>query len=176
MEEDNNLSVRKKIYNLISDKPGINISKISKILCLKTSHTIYHLNYLSKLDLVSIEKEKGYTRCFVKGEISSRDKVVLSVLRRKYPLKIVLFLLENPYSKHSDIFEHFNIAKSTLTYHLKKLLTKDIISFEVVDKKVVYFVYNNNEIIALLIKYKPSKIVTNVEKTWADFSVRYKKK
>ena len=174
MKESAELETQKQIYNLISKEPGLNLSKISELLNINIPLTIYHLRHLEKHDLITIIREEGYTRCYIKGKVGVKDKKILSILRQKIPLRIVLFLLKNPYSQHKEILKKFDVAKSTLSYHLKKLVDHGIIAIQLVDEEQGYAVINEEEIIRFLIKYKPSRVALGLRDTWADFTVRKK--
>ena len=89
-------------------------------------------------------------------------------------MKIVLFLLKNPHSKHREILEHFDIAKSTLSYHLKKLVKNGIISDVSINEGQGFTVIDEEKIVRFLIKYKPSRVALGLKDTWIDFTVRKK--
>lgn len=172
MKNVTELELRKQIFLIISKNPGLNISNIAEILNITTAHTIYHLGYLQKHNLISINKDEGFTRCYVKGEVGREDKKKLSILRKELPLKIVLFIIEKPGSKHKDLIKNFDIAKSTLSYHLKNLMKKGIITIDVINNEAGYVVVDEKEIVSLLIKYKPSKIASGFNETWVNFTAR----
>jgi len=172
MKEAADIETRKQIFNLIKENPGLNVTKIAELLKIETSLTIYHLRYLLRHDLISIEKEKGYTRCYTKGEIGIEDKKILSILRQEIPLKIVIFLLKNPYSKHKEILKNLDIAPSTLSYHLKKLIKKGIVSLQLINESEGYIVINEKRIIGFIIKYQPSRVALGLKDTWKDFTIR----
>lgn len=176
MKEAAELETQKKIYMLISKEPGLNLTKISELLNINVPLTIYHLRYLEKHELITVIKEKGYTRCYAKGQVGIRDKKILSLLRQEIPLKIVLFLLKHHHAKHKEILEQFNIAKSTLSYHLKKLLSCGVLQVISVENEQWYAVVHEKEILSCLIKYKPSRIAFGLNDTWADFTVHKKQK
>ena len=150
---------RREIYNFILENPGVNISKISKLLKMSIPLIIYHIRYLQKHDFVSIKKLKGYTRVYLKDDLGSKDREKLAVLRQETPLKIVNFLLINNCSKHNEILKEFNIAASTLSYHLEKLLKNGIITLNTVRNKVGYSIKNKKDIRRLIKKYKPLRIL-----------------
>jgi predicted transcriptional regulator len=175
MNETENLETQKKIYILISKQPGLHLNQIARLLKINRPLAIYHLRYLEKHGLITIVKEKGFTRFYIRGKIGIEDKRKLSILRQEIPLKIVLFLLENPLSKHKEILEKFDVAKSTLSYHLKKLVNHGIINTQVDGEEKGYAIVSEKEIVRFLIKYKPSRIALGLRDTWSDFSI-YKKK
>jgi predicted transcriptional regulator len=175
MKEPAELEIQKQIYLLIEREPGLHLTKIADLLDITTPLLLYHVRYMEKHELITLEQEKGFTRCYIKGTIGSEDRKRLSLLRQHMPLKIVLFLLQNPLSKHKDILEKFNISKSTLSYHLKKLVDQKIITIQRIDEEEGYRVIDEDEIIRWLIKYKPSRIAMGVNDTWSGFTVLKKK-
>lgn len=176
MRESSEFETQKLIFSLIEKEPGLHLNKIAQVLNIERTLVIYHIHYLEKHNLVSIEKKEGYSRCYPRGAVGTEDKKRLSILRQEIPLKIVLFLLAHPYSKHKEILESLDIAKSTLSYHLDKLIKQGIISIQATDNRQGYCVPDKEDIAQFLIKYKPSRIVLGVKDTWADLSIYSKQK
>jgi len=182
MAEILKLETRKKIYKIIQENPGVNLTKISEILSpgvnlTKISEILslspqlvdYHLKYLEHHELISIEVEKGYKRCYIIGQIGAEDKQFLSVLRQETPLKIVQFLLKNPNSKYSDIFKNINISSPLFSYHLKKLIKNGIVEISESNGNKNYVLINEKKIMKFLIRYKQTSIAKRVKDTWEDF-------
>ena len=163
------LETRKKIYDIISKNPGVHALRIAEILQLSAQLVDYHLYYMQRDNLIVYEKESGYKRCYIKGEIGTEDKKMLSLLRQDIPLSIVFFLLKNPYSRHKDIFKSLNLSSARLSYHLKKLVKNGIVTESSSGEKNGYIVKDNKEIIRFLIRYKPTSITKKVKDTWEDF-------
>ena len=165
------LETRRKIYDLIIQNPGIHLSKISQILKMRTSLVEYHLIFLEKHDIINSDKETGYKRYYIKGKIGVKDKKYLFILRQKTVLKIILFLLKNDVSPHKIILENVDVSASTLSYHLNKLLKKDIVELNRYGKDKGYYIRNKDELISILIQYKPYKILDGFEDIWTDLKV-----
>jgi predicted transcriptional regulator len=172
MIETADLEIRRKIFNLLSKNPGLNLSTIAEMLDVSIPLAVYHLRYLDKQGLIVSVKEAGYKRYYIKGQMDVKSKKTLSLLRQEIPLRIVLFLLKHPYSHHKEIIKNFDIAPSTLSYHLKKLTNNEIIVEYRHGDKRGYVVVNEKEIIGLIIRYKPSKVLKRFKDAWADFSVK----
>jgi predicted transcriptional regulator len=170
MSDSQELDRRRIIYDCIAQHPGVNLSKIAELLQLSTQLVDYHLLYLEKHELITIEKEGGYKRCYAKGKIGLKDKRILSVLRQEIPLKIVMFLLKNPYSRHRDILRYLQTSSARFSYHLRKLVRNGIITESTRGKKTGYIISNKKEVIEFLIVYRPSNILTSVRETWEDFA------
>jgi predicted transcriptional regulator len=170
MKELSEIQLRRRIYILIQKNPGLHASKIAEILDVKGQLADYHLLYLERDGLVNAVKEEGYCRYYITGEISREDRQKLGILRQEIPIKIVLLLLKCRYLTHNELHDYFDIAASTLSYHLKKLVKNNIVTSEIVNKEKKYKLINEKEIENLLIKYKPYSWIDNFEDAWSDFN------
>lgn len=165
------LETRRKIHNLISKTPGLHLSKIAEILKMRISLVEYHLIYLEKNQIVNPIKESGYVRYYIKGKVGIEDKKILSILRQEIPLKIVLYILKREILQHKEILQYLNIAPSTLSYHLKKLLKYKIITVETYGEDKGYCINNKKMIVGVLVQYKPFDLFESFRDIWIDFTV-----
>ena len=117
MDEILELEIRKKIYQLITKQPGINLSSLAEHNNIRIPLARYHLLYLEKNNVITAKKEEGFQRYYIKGSISIQDKQYFSLFRQKTLLKIVLYLLIQPYARHRDLKNHLNISRSILPVH-----------------------------------------------------------
>jgi predicted transcriptional regulator len=171
MQDVLDLETRRKIYDIISKNPGLHLSKIADLLSMRISHVEYHVNFLEKHEIITIEKSTGYKRFYIKGTIGVQDKRYLSILRQKTILHIVLFLLKNDTVQHKDILENVAVSPSTLSYHLKKLVKHNIIDVQRYGENKGYELKNRQEIIAWLIQYKPFDLYEGFVDVWTDLSI-----
>ena len=171
MQDVLELETRRKIYDLISQNPGVHLSKISQMLNMRTSLVEYHLLFLKKHEIISSDKETGYKRYYIKGQIGIKDKKYLFILRQKTVLEIILYLLKNDVSLHKVILENVKVSPSTLSYHLNKLIKNDIIELNRYGENKGYRLKNRAEIVSILIQYKPYKILDGFEDIWNDLTI-----
>jgi len=171
MEDVLELEARRKIYDILTKNPGLHLSKIADLLQMRVSHVEYHLNFLEKHDIITVEKLTGYKRFYIKGTIGVQDKRYLSVLRQKTLLHIVLFLLKNDTVQHKDILENIAVSASTLSYHLNKLVKHNIVEVQRYGENKGYQLKNREEIIAWLIQYKPFDLYEEFTNVWSDLSI-----
>jgi len=164
------LDTRKKIYQLIEQNPGLNLSTIAEMLSLDFQLVDYHTRYFEKQDLITIVKESGFKRYYVKGSIGVMEQKLFDILRQDIPLKIVLFLLKNPSAKYQEILAAFDISKSTLSYHLKKLVKNKIVTVQPQGDEWAYVLVNEKDLIRFLLKYRPSDVLKRFKDAWDDFS------
>jgi len=122
MKELPELEIRRQIYGHIKKNPGIHAREVAQQISISGQLADYHLLYMERQDLIIGIKEEGYRRYYIKDAMGIKDRRRIGILRQDIPLKIVIYLLKKPYSKHREILENFSISKSTLTYHLKKLV------------------------------------------------------
>lgn len=168
MKEVLDLEIRRQIYSLIVKNPGIHAREIAQMLSVSGQLTDYHLLCMERQDLITAVKEEGYRRYYCKGKLGIKERRRIAILRQEIPLKIVLHLLKHPNLKHREVLEYFDISKSTLSYHLKKLVKHEIISEHIIGRAKEYKVINEKEIMELLIRYKPYSRKEALKDAWVD--------
>ncbi|MBS3781932.1 MAG: helix-turn-helix domain-containing protein [Candidatus Thermoplasmatota archaeon] len=150
---------RKKIYELIEEFPGLHMREIKRRTDMSMNLVRYHLSQLKRYKVVEEVEEGEYKRYYPKkGEkrVDLEDKRYLALLREEIPLAVVVYLLsEGEPVSHGDIKEELDIAASTLSYHLKKMRKKGLLTRE----GRQYWLTNPEEISNLLVKYEPPKDV-----------------
>jgi predicted transcriptional regulator len=173
------LSVRRRIYTFILNSPGLHERELSRKLAIPLSTLNYHLNYLKKRDLISSNADGLYSRYYIVGNIGFEDKQILSVLRQKIPRKIIIFLLTHREVNHRDICNHVGVAPSTASFHLKKLVTLNIIDRNQSGRETSYCIRKPQHVSDLLITYKKSFLDDAVDRfvdTWLELHPRHLKK
>ena len=166
MKEVLHLEIRKQIYSILEKNPGINLSTMSEHLNISVQLADYHLSYLEKHGIITIDKKGGYKRYYIKGKIGIEDKKMLSLLHMDIPLSIVVFLLNHPSSKPKMIREELKISPALLTYYLKKLAKHQIIGQRLPTEKNHFSVLEPDKIIGLLIQYKKNVLLERFSDTW----------
>ena len=172
MTEYLDLEIRRKIHELLEKNPGLHLSKIAEMLSLRISHVEYHLLYMEKNELITTTKEKGYTRYYLSGiEIGTKEKKILAILRQEVPLRIVLLIIKKKKAKHGELLTEVDVAASTLSYHLKKMVNKELLTITINKGEKEYSVNNEKEIIQIIIKYKPYMVLESFKDTWLNLGV-----
>jgi predicted transcriptional regulator len=173
MEEDlsENLAIRKKLLEIIKNKPGIHFRKIQREADVAMGELEYHLQVLEKLDLVSKTTSKGYTRYYPAYELGTDDKRIMGHLRQEKLREIVLFVLSKEKPTHKDISRQFSLFKSTTSFYMDKLIDAGIVSKRKEGRNVIYEVKEPQKILRLILIYKKGfgeEIVKRVEDLWAN--------
>jgi len=167
ISENHVVETRRKIYELIMKNPGLHQTKIAQMLGMKKSHAEYHLNYLERNNAIQTTVEPGFKRYYVEDvNLGVDEKEILAFLRFDIPKKILLFLLRNPSAQHKEILEKMDIAPSTLSYHLTKLVKKGILSVVRYGEEKGYRIQNKRQVLKLLVSYEFEGVVDSFKDIW----------
>lgn len=109
---------------------------------------------MARKGLVTVTKQEGFSRYFPGGEIGADKQRMLSCLRQEIPRGIILYLLRNPGATHGELLENFTISGGTLSYHIKKLVSKGVLILDKKGRKSHLSVSNPERIADLLIVYR----------------------
>ncbi len=146
------LKNRKIIYSYISKYPGIHLNELLRNLSISSGTIRYHLKYLIKNGLISEENKDGYTRFYKMDEIGIKNKKILSIIRKKTPRDIILFILFKTAASQIEISKELEKNPSCITYHLKILKEKGIIRTTKVNNNLISTSYRYS-------KYLKRKII-----------------
>ena len=150
------LESRKNIYEIVIKHAGCHFREIERKSHLPYSTLKYHLNFLTKHELIFQQKENNKINYFPK-DFQTKNLKLLSLLRQKSTRKIILFITFNDKCYHSDIARYLSLSQSTISWHLLKLINSNIIKADRENHKIKYsLAVNLEEIIKLLIVYKES--------------------
>ncbi len=170
IEQMFDIDARRNIYSFIKKNPGLHFREVSRELDIPASTLKYHLNYLIKKKILLKQKDNGYLRYYSSDKVSNGDKKLLSILRETVPRNIVLYLFLYSDSSNKEIMDfaekwknhptkigyHLNKHRTTISFHIKKLLEENILESFTVKNEVRYRLKNPEDIIDLIIKYKKS--------------------
>ena len=165
------LETRRRIYEVIEQHPGVNLSSIAQLLKMNVPLVDYHTRYFEKHGLVSVVKEGGFKRYYVKGAVGVLHQRLFAVLRQEMPLRIVLFLLKNPGARYPEICGCLSVSKSTVSYHMKKLIKCGVVAVSVEGEGWVYSVSDEKLVVGFLVQYKPSRVLRQFSETWEEFGL-----
>lgn len=123
-----NLEMRRRLFSLIQQYPGLHVREAARQLETSLALVEYHLEILGRHQLVEMVADGNQRRLFATNAVSAVDREALAVMRDRYRLSIVLWLLdmEGPAS-HKGLAASLGFPKSTLSFHLRKLEAKGIV-------------------------------------------------
>ncbi|MEM0492708.1 MAG: winged helix-turn-helix transcriptional regulator [Candidatus Thermoplasmatota archaeon] len=106
--------VLQRLYVLISNRPGLNLSEIAEIIGLSVSEVEQYLQILERQGVLVISYDEGYPKYFIDDkQMTPRDKRTLEVRRRIYDL-----LIKNPGLYLSRIAELLDMSIPLTDYYL----------------------------------------------------------
>jgi len=148
------LENRKRIYECIRQSPGLHFREIQRRTDLPIGVLEYHLNYLVQKGLLTLEKQENFSRYYPGGQLGADKQRILSALRQEIPRGIILYLLRSPGATHGELLSNFTISGGTLSYHVKKLTSKGVVSVEKVGRESRLTVIDPDKVADLLIIYR----------------------
>ena len=158
------LNSRKKIYDLVKMHPGCHFRDLERKSKIPPTSLKYHLNFLNRYGLITEVNDGKKIRYFIKG-FDSQNKVLLGYLRQESIRRILLFLVSNEQNDRGSIADFVKLSPSAVSWHLKKLESRNIIKPIKDGKNTKYnLLIDKKEIISLLINYKESFLDSLVNK------------
>jgi len=156
---------RRKVYRTVLKYAGSHFREIERKCGLPTGTVKYHLDYLTKHNIIKQEKADGHVRYFPK-ELSGEEKQLLSFLRPENSRKILIFLISESDASHKEITSFVDLSSSTVSWYLGRLIRGGVINMGEKNKRTVYFLRVKTEMIMrLLIIYKESFLDSLVDRT-----------
>lgn len=171
MDDPLQLENRKRIYECVRGNPGLHFREIQRRTGMPIGVLDYHLNYLVQKSLVTVTKQDGFSRYYPGGQIGADKMRLLSCLRQEIPRGIILYLLRNPGSTHGQLLQNFAISGGTLSYHIKKLVSKGAVKLEKKGRESLLAVIDPDLVADILIIYRR----TFLDKLVDDFVAAYVK-
>lgn len=172
LNKDNLLKLKNRriIYNTIEKHPGLHIRELSEKTKIPFNTLRYHLNYLVKKEIIECKHHNHFQRYYLYNRVGRKDKALINLFRQEIPRKIILLLSiceknlgysmkeikkltcvwKSPYDKIFQIKKH----RSTLGFHVNKLVDLDIIECKRTGKKFTYKIKDSEYIWNFLIIYQ----------------------
>ena len=129
------LESRKRIYECVRNSPGVHFREVQRRTNMPIGVLEYHLNYLVDRNLLTVDKQESFSRYYPSGQVSADKQRILSALRQEIPRGVMLFLMSHPGATHGEVLANFSISGGTLSYHVKKLVTKGVVKLDRVGRE-----------------------------------------
>ena len=151
-----NLGYQRKIYHFILNNPGVHLRRMSRDLDINIGTLRYHLRYLEKKRIITSKIDNNLKTYYIAGKLGVKDKVISSLLQQKRFRDIILSIILSPGTTPNKISEKLMLKSSTLSKYIRILEDREIIYHEKIVREKRYYVYNEKEIMELLLTYKQS--------------------
>jgi predicted transcriptional regulator len=127
MMEGLELDSRRRIYDFLVANPGVHLRRIGQKLGMSTGMLSYHLGVLERRGVLKSEQLGHRKRYFIARAFADVQRRILGVLREDVPRRIVMEILQYGQRTFAELQVAAGVSKSTLSYHLQKLLDRDIL-------------------------------------------------
>lgn len=138
-----NLTSRANIYSYVQSNPGIHLRQICNDLSISIGSAQYHLDRLVEGDLLESEKESKYRRFYESNRFTGNEKTLIALLNRKTTRKIIEMVIRSNGCSHMKIAEGVGISSQAVTWQVKRLIEKGIVTLVEVENSKHYFVNDN---------------------------------
>jgi len=117
---------RKRVHDHVATHPGRHFNALVRALDLAPGQVQYHLKRLKREDEIVEERYHGRTHYFT-PEYDARERGRIAVLRRETARDVLVYLLDAGPSDPATVADALDIARSTLEWHLDRLVEQDLV-------------------------------------------------
>jgi predicted transcriptional regulator len=126
---------RGKIHGYILANPGDHYNSIKKALGISNGSFAYHLHVLEREGVIKSRRDGIYKRFYPPEMHVSSNKSELKEIQRL----IIERINESPGMSQTDIASSLGVACSTIHYHVKGLISADLVKARRIGRSVRYF-------------------------------------
>ena len=131
---------RINIISQVLKTPGIHHNELLRTCNLQKGQLQWHLDILLKNGIVQKEIQGQYTLYYAKNKnINSPQSVKEGILDSSSTKKILDIIIENPGINLTNIAKRIKLARSTITYHIEKLVDANLIKVQKKGRKKEIF-------------------------------------
>lgn len=158
------LGVRKKIYDIVEESPGLHFREIQRRSGLAVGSLQYHLDYLQKHHILRTQAEGKFVRYYsVRGTQVNEStdpgmlgQKTMAFLRHESTRKVILFLLKEKRANNERIAEEIGLSPSTTSWHLDKLVENGVLARAREGRKTFFSLVNAASAQHLLVTFRKS--------------------
>ena len=159
------IDARRRIYECVVASPGLHFREIQRRLALATGSLDYHLHFLERHGMIRKERVGKFVRYYAYTKTwEQEEKDVLALLRQRNIRHILIFLIERKRANAQQIANNVGISPSTLSWYLKQLSERGIITQTKRGRFRYYRVVDSTTIVKYLIVHKSSFLDDIVER------------
>jgi predicted transcriptional regulator len=112
---------RRKIFDVVSARPGASARDIQRAAGLGWGETAYHLEQLSRAGVLRRERGRGRDFYFP-ASMNWEDRRLLRALRSPAQRRLLLVLSRTPGLTLQELHDRLGLSVSTASFHLRQLL------------------------------------------------------
>ena len=120
---------RARIEDRVAADPGIHFNELVRSLDLAPGQVQHHVRRLLDADRVVSERLYGRTHYYPPG-VDERERAALALCRRETARDGLAALVVGGPQRPDDLADDLGVARSTLEYHLDRLVERDLVRKE----------------------------------------------
>ena len=120
------VNTKSAISDHIADHPGVHFNALVREMDLASGQVQYHLKGLIRRGEIIDDHRYGRTHYFP-DEYDEWERGVIALARRETARDVLICLLEREEAPPKVIADEIDIARSTLEWHLERLVESDIV-------------------------------------------------
>jgi len=117
---------RARIASEVSESPGIHFNELVRELDLAPGQVQYHVRRLCGEGRVTAESLYGRTH-YYPPEFDDWERSALALARRETTRDVLLYLLTEGSARPNEVTEALDVARSTLSYHVDRLIETGLV-------------------------------------------------
>lgn len=171
MTETLRLESRRRIYEFLEANPGVHLRRIGRHLGMSTGMLSYHLAVMERSGLLKSEQLSHRKRYFLARAFADAQRRILGVLREDVPRRIVMEILLHEQRTFAELQAAVGVSKSTLSYHLQKLLGREILLRGRRGRESVFVIKDLSDVVSILVANRRSfqdDAVQRFSEAWAN--------
>ena len=119
---------RRRIFDLVRQRPGQSIAEIASVVGVSHSTASYHLERLLEFNLLAATQDGNKMRFFVNGGLfTEEDRRVLAALSNAETRRVLAVILANPGSYRAELTALLQVSSPTVNWHLSRLLAAGLV-------------------------------------------------
>lgn len=167
MEPALDLRRRREIHDLIGAHPGLHLRELERRLGIGLGDLRHHLRVLEDAGLVTSKDDGHRTTYFPVRGFHHLDASLVALLRQGTPRRILLALLHGGEMGFEGLREDLNVSKSTLSFHLAKLVAASLVDAARGAGRTRYVLKDPSRVAQVLSQYKESFLDTAIDRVVA---------
>lgn len=117
---------RARIRDYVESHPGVHFTALVRELDLAHGQVQYHLRRLCSDEVVAREEWYGQTH-YYPPSCGSWERGALALARRETARDVLVALLDDGPHRPAEVADRLDIARSTLAWHLDRLVDRDLV-------------------------------------------------
>jgi predicted transcriptional regulator len=147
---------RARIESYVASNPGTHVNQVGRALGLAPGQLQHHLDRLASSGRLRRETVYGKSHLY-RPEYSAVERRRLALFRRETARDVTLDVLANEPARPSAVADRLDIARSTLEWHLDRLVEEDVLrKRHEAGNRVTLVVVDETETVRLLREIRPS--------------------